>query len=341
MTERPIRLLDIAAKAGVSRTTVSMALNDHPRISDATKEHVPKIAAESGYRIDPVARALGQKKSGGSKPVYLGTLAFLEDPEMHAFKTAHPQFKKKWDDQFEQVCRGMGYRLDCFVVGSTERQQRSLNRILKARGIKGLIINGFNKEIHQWKLDWGDFAAVIYSGSLHEHFVHNVTSSSYQDAYDAMLRLCEKNYQRPGCFVRPRFDHWSAGFSSAMENWGHGDRIPKLILDGTIDDVLERDKFFRWYDQYEPDVIVANLSDQLVHLLAEKGVHAGDEVGYLCLDIPLDKEWLSGLVQKRSAAFQVLVDLLHSMLMRHEFGTPTHPFCVQIPSRWNEGKTLR
>ncbi len=59
-----ITINDIAARAGVSKTTVSFAFNDPRRISKATCERIMAIAAELGYIPDPVARTLTTKRIG-------------------------------------------------------------------------------------------------------------------------------------------------------------------------------------------------------------------------------------------------------------------------------------
>jgi len=56
-------IVDIAAALGVSAATVSRALNDHPRISDATKKRVKLKAKEMGYRPNMMASSLRSKKS--------------------------------------------------------------------------------------------------------------------------------------------------------------------------------------------------------------------------------------------------------------------------------------
>ncbi len=55
---------DIAERAGVSKTTVSFALNDPGRISEETCRRVMSIVAELGYVPDPVARTLTTKRLG-------------------------------------------------------------------------------------------------------------------------------------------------------------------------------------------------------------------------------------------------------------------------------------
>ncbi|MDE3180985.1 MAG: LacI family DNA-binding transcriptional regulator [Acidobacteriota bacterium] len=57
MSEK-ITLQDIATKLRVSRTTVSLALRDHPRISEQTKSEILSLAKRMGYEPDRVARSL-------------------------------------------------------------------------------------------------------------------------------------------------------------------------------------------------------------------------------------------------------------------------------------------
>lgn len=59
-----ITIKDIAERAGVSKTTVSFALNNPSRISTETYERIMAIVAELGYVPDPVARNLATKRLG-------------------------------------------------------------------------------------------------------------------------------------------------------------------------------------------------------------------------------------------------------------------------------------
>jgi len=54
---------DVALRAGVSTATVSRVLNNHPRISQATRERVLKAIRETGYRMNNVARSLKTRKT--------------------------------------------------------------------------------------------------------------------------------------------------------------------------------------------------------------------------------------------------------------------------------------
>ncbi|MEA5116951.1 MAG: LacI family DNA-binding transcriptional regulator, partial [Propionicimonas sp.] len=56
---KPATMQDIASRLGLSRTTVSLVLNDQPaRIAEATKELIRQTAKELNYRPSVVAREL-------------------------------------------------------------------------------------------------------------------------------------------------------------------------------------------------------------------------------------------------------------------------------------------
>ena len=60
----PATIYDVAKATGVSPSTVSRALNRPGRLKEATERRIRDAAAELGYRINPMARALPTGKTG-------------------------------------------------------------------------------------------------------------------------------------------------------------------------------------------------------------------------------------------------------------------------------------
>lgn len=60
---RAVGVRDVAARAGVSRQTVSRVLNEHPDVAPETRERVLAAVVELGYRMNNAARALGTRRS--------------------------------------------------------------------------------------------------------------------------------------------------------------------------------------------------------------------------------------------------------------------------------------
>lgn len=57
-SHRPTNLEDIAAKAGVSRSTVSRVINNEPYVSEKTRQRVLTVIEQEGFAPNPAARAL-------------------------------------------------------------------------------------------------------------------------------------------------------------------------------------------------------------------------------------------------------------------------------------------
>lgn len=84
-TNRRTTIADIAARAGVSISAVSFALNDRPGVSDETRARVKAVARELDWQPHTAARALGGARAGSigfvlNRPARtLGTESFFGD----------------------------------------------------------------------------------------------------------------------------------------------------------------------------------------------------------------------------------------------------------------------
>jgi len=68
---------DVARGAGVTRTTVSMALRADKSIPEKTRNKILRISAKLGYRPDPMLLALAVYRSSSRPATFEGTLAWL------------------------------------------------------------------------------------------------------------------------------------------------------------------------------------------------------------------------------------------------------------------------
>jgi LacI family transcriptional regulator len=79
-----MNLKRLADQLGMSKTTVSRALNGYPEVSPVTRERVMKAALEAGYQANPMARSLAVGRSNVLGIIYpllaadLGDAMFLD-----------------------------------------------------------------------------------------------------------------------------------------------------------------------------------------------------------------------------------------------------------------------
>src|SRR5581483_2410531 len=95
------------------RSTVALALREHPRIPVATRRRVQQIAKNLGYRLNPLVAALMSSRRSG-RPVKHVTLAFVTNyptrfgwrPEQHDRPDFFPGALQR--------ARDFGYKLEHF-----------------------------------------------------------------------------------------------------------------------------------------------------------------------------------------------------------------------------------
>jgi DNA-binding LacI/PurR family transcriptional regulator len=107
---RRATILDVAAAAGVSRQTVTRAMNDMPGISAATRERVQQLAAELGYSPSRFAKGLVQ----GARTSLGLAIPDLTNPYFPAFASSvvEEATQRGWNVVVDDFGHGSGSGLD-------------------------------------------------------------------------------------------------------------------------------------------------------------------------------------------------------------------------------------
>ncbi|OGV64708.1 MAG: hypothetical protein A3K19_29510 [Lentisphaerae bacterium RIFOXYB12_FULL_65_16] len=125
---------DVAREAGVSKSTVSRALNNSPMISEAVRRKVAATCERLGYRINPSIQDLVQKGRNGRTR----SLAFVQVG--HEF--ANPAYAPIIDGLAEAAGEA-DYLLGLARLTGTETQVYDLPRILRDRRVDGFLVSGY------------------------------------------------------------------------------------------------------------------------------------------------------------------------------------------------------
>jgi DNA-binding LacI/PurR family transcriptional regulator len=157
---RGVTTYDIAREAGVSRTTVSHILNNHPgiTISPKTRERVLATARKLGYVPHSVAQML---VTGRSQTIGL----ILSRPDLVAIDAFVPTAIFG----FNEACRAQGYRLLMEAIRDPESEDSYLD-LAKSKRIDGLIvINPRKGDRALRKAIESKFPILIFGSSGHPH----------------------------------------------------------------------------------------------------------------------------------------------------------------------------
>ena len=120
-----ITIKDIAKAAGVSHTTVSRALHDHPAISQETVEKIKRLAVKMGYVPNATARGLKTRRTCA-----LGVIVSqIDDP-----------FWSEVLQGIDEVLHPAGYSLFVTVTHRDKQREKEVVQALVQRGVDGVIV---------------------------------------------------------------------------------------------------------------------------------------------------------------------------------------------------------
>jgi LacI family transcriptional regulator len=221
---------ELAALAGVSQSTVSRCLNDHPAISMETKERVRKIALSYGYSL----RIQNRKRLLSSKRRAVGILF-----------TNRPFF----DDLF------INYTMKKIITNISDKNFlpmpladlssendgiRKLRDIIQISNLEGFIImtRHYDDGIHQYLKDVGIPHAYLlhYSREIIDS-VDIVDSDNFSGGYLGTKHLLDYGHRRILALSCPwrEFDDRTNGYRKALAEAGEKPRDDFILTgDGTI-----------------------------------------------------------------------------------------------------------
>jgi hypothetical protein len=339
--KRYYTLADIAAKAGVHVTTVSLSLRDHPSIPPATRARIRLVAKEFNYQRDPLLDALNFHRSKQTQQTRSVSSAFV----VHANTTrlfSGNHYQPLVYAGAKAAAEARGHTLDIFVVGHGHLAPARLNTILSARGITGVLLSTFEIDIEQLDLDWDQFCAVKIECLHLTPNLDTVSNDQMQVARLAMHNLRKLGYRRIG-LATAREDQ-----TRLVESFGMGVIIEQASLPETecvpplifgLADVPTLPRIVpEWIRENKIDVVISNWNE-LLDTFATAGVRLPQDVAFASLDIPPSLSHIAGVVQNHGLVGQRAMEQLAIMTDAYQRGVPQAQSITYIPGFWQDGVT--
>ena len=187
-----VTIKDIAKILGISPSTVSRALKDHPDISKSTKDQVNKLATEMNYRPNPIALSLRNRKSN-----VIGVVI----PEIVHY------FFSSVISGIEKVANEHGYSVMVSQSGeSFEKEVEVCNTFIHSI-IDGLLIS-ISKETdnyeHLRKFEEDGIPMVFFDRMIEEFETDKVLINDYEGAFQATEHLIIEGRRRIVHFAGPQ-----------------------------------------------------------------------------------------------------------------------------------------
>lgn len=353
--KRRVTLADVAKQAGVHTTTVSLALRNHPRLPEATRQRLRALAAQMGYTPDPAMQALVAYRKNIGSHANGQRLAYLTN-----WGTQWGWKKALGHDRFHQGAtaraRELGYELEHFWLGEPGLSHERMSNILHTRGITAVIVASHTEENDvALRLDWGKFCAVKIDFFPLATELHNVTNDQRAIVQMAMQRVGAAGYRRVGLVVPSWWDNgvrlaWSAGFLAMQQMLPVADRIPILNFPEKSD--LDRAKgefavrpasratLGRWLAEHRPEVLISYLPF-VRDTLHELGVTVPRDLAFVDVFLESDSDRrVAGIRQNCQRVGELAVEILVGQLQQHSYGLPALPTITMVEGTWCDGDSL-
>lgn len=211
MKKKKITIKDIAKVLNTNVSTVSRALNDHPSISDKTKELVRRTARELNYRPNGIASSL---RRGNTRTIGL----VVPHINRHFFSNAI--------HGVESVAKSYGYQV---IIAQShedyESEREAIRTLIKSRvdGVAISIAKTTRDNDHLQSLIDAGIALVQFDRIRPEMSTPSVTNDNFKGGQEAVLHLIEQGYKRIAHYAGPlhvniyeeRYNGYRAALSEA------------------------------------------------------------------------------------------------------------------------------
>ncbi len=277
-----VTIKDVARKAEVSTATVSLVINNHPAISEATRRRVLKTIEELGYHPRASARTLASRKTGN--------VGFILT-EDH-FSRSEPFYTKIFlGSEFEARDRNFYILLTTIPRDFDERQHAP--RFLLERNVDALILAG---KVPTSLLDYTQrfrLPTVLVDYWVPGYDLSAVLIDNINGAREAVTYLVQKGHRRiaflGGDLQHPSIKERLQGYRLALAE--HGIDVDESLVVSDLPDTGFDDGeagMRQLLDRQVPFTAVFAGNDAMaigaMRILRERGVRIPDEVAVVGFD---------------------------------------------------------
>lgn len=339
-TGQRVSQVEIAKRLGVSHMTVSMALRDHPRISEPVRRRVQELAAKLGYRPDPMLAALANYRRDQSNPPMRATIGWVNSwpspKELRSFR----EFDCYWNGAYK-AAKKFGYRLEEFLLNKEFHPSR-LHQILQTRGIRGLLLPPSKLQAAWGDFPWSEYYIVRFGRSLQVPRTHVVTADHVANTMIAFERIKCLGYRRIGLIVeetriQESGHFFEGGYMLSQLTVNEADRVPVFPF-GSASPSRRGKAILRWIKKHKVDAIFTDVAE-VRGVLENNGVKIPDDLG-LAVTTVLDTKEDCGIDQHPEEIGRVGFLMLNSLINDRAAGIPEIFRQILVEGSWVDGASM-
>ncbi len=334
MPARPT-LRSLAAEAGVSPMTVSLALRGSREVSAATRRRLQRLATTRGYAPDPTLAKLMHHLRARAPQRFKATVCALSQTWPNVLIDRN-DYLNRLIGSLRTRAESLGYGFD--LINADDYPTRSqLQRVLLSRGIEGIVIlplripGGLDKRV-----EWARFSVVSVASSLLSPVFHSVIPHHFDNMLRACRALTAAGYRRIGLSLSRHWNdrvhnRWSGAYAWQNE-FGGTERVATLQREDS-GDPSDDAAFMNWLERERPDTVIVETLDPSRIAAVVRRLPCARQPLLVAMNLP-SAITAAGIDQRADHIGAFAMELLAGMVTRGERGVPAAPHTTMINGTW-------
>lgn len=338
MTKKRVIMKDVAQKAGVHQTTVSLALRNDPRIPETTRQRIQQIAKELGYVPDPLLSSLVAYRRTSQVPLKRETIALILDVKQSQ-RFEEGDYLPTVVKTIIERSRELGYQVERFQRGRDYDSVRSLERVLHARNIHALLFGDVDNADLSYKLDWNQYSMVKITQAPQSVPIDSVMGNYFFSARTVMRKLKEAGVKRPALAVSTAEESHTRNLSRAGFEYGQRrhfapeHHIPVFEFERKPVEQMN-EEVYAWIAKEKPDVLLSYWNNLAIP--ARRLTLEGHYCRFVCLEADEESVQYGGIRNNFRKMAETAVELLISKMKLNQRGLPETPTLTLVEEKWFE-----
>jgi LacI family transcriptional regulator len=343
MSLKRITMAEVARVAKVHQTTVSLALRNDPRLPAETRARIRALAESLDYRPDPMLSALNFYRSSKDRAKNQPSIAFIMRSRA-GFPAEHFFVDELFLKGARRAAERMGYRIVPFHIENSLTEGARLSRVLRSRGIHGLILGSLDLGLRGLAMEWDYFSALCIESQHLNLSLHTVANNQGEITRTAVRRLFGLGYRRIGLAVGEVEDislgkPFTAGYLVEVHEHQSLQFIPPLPLKAGDSTSILAAKLGSWIHKNRIDAVLGNWGN-IPDLLKMAGLRIPQDVGMATLDHNPHRGAKAGMRQSHELVGERAVEGLALLMKTNQRGQITLPNITLINGVWQDGPEI-
>lgn len=299
------------------------------------------MAEELGYTPDPMLSRLAAYRSGEAHAQTGTVLAVLTDVSGEL----HPAGRIRIEGARQRAAE-LGYGIEIHRVTDSGQNLRRLTKMLKARGIEGLLVDAVRQAGSYEGFPWQEFHPVAMGISMQSLPIPTVFNDLFASVREAWQFVQERGYERPGLVLRaegmvePNRMVLASGLVEQSMMLRKNVIPPFRPESEELSEKLSK-RFVQWFERYRPDVCIG--SDAVLRLARENGLSIPKDLAFVAFSLSrgqIGDPAVAGFHIDLEKAGRLAVELCHLSLERPILKRDSARVIHLIEPEWQEGNSL-